>query len=58
MLITDMAAFMQFDSLLPELLVTGTSMLISAIFGIFVANWMTSCVDKMNEAAVFDSLLF
>lgn len=55
---TGMAAYMQFDSLLPVLLVTGVSMVISAIVGIFVTTWMTGRIAKMNPAAVFISLLF
>lgn len=55
---TSMAAYMQFDSLLPAFLVAGASMVISGIVGIFVTTWMTGRIAKMNPAAVFISLLF
>ncbi|MDI1310085.1 MAG: AI-2E family transporter [Methylotenera sp.] len=55
---TSMAAYMQFGTLYPALLVAGASMVISAIIGIFVTTWMTGRIAKMNSAAVFISLLF
>lgn len=55
---TGMAAYMQFDSLIMALLVSGTSMLIATIVGIFVTTWMTGRIAKMNAAAVFIALLF
>lgn len=55
---TSMAAYMQFGTLFPALLVAGASMVISAIIGIFVTTWMTGRIAKMNSAAVFISLLF
>lgn len=55
---TGIAAYMQFDSLLMALLVSGVSMLIATVIGIFVTTWMTGRIAKMNSAAVFISLLF
>ncbi len=55
---TGMAAYLQFDSLLTALLISGASMLIATIVGIFVTTWMTGRIAKMNAAAVFVSLLF
>jgi predicted PurR-regulated permease PerM len=56
--VTGMAAYMQFDSVLMALLVAGSSMVIATIVGIFVTTWMTGRIAKMNSAAVFISLLF
>lgn len=53
-----LAAFMQFDSLSMVLLVAGASLAIAAVVGTFIATWMTGRIAKMNEAAVFISLLF
>jgi predicted PurR-regulated permease PerM len=55
---TGMAAFMQFDAFSTALLVSGTSLAIATIVGIFVTTWMTGKIAKMNAAAVFISLLF
>ncbi|OIR12550.1 AI-2 transport protein TqsA [mine drainage metagenome] len=55
---TGIAAYLQFDSLLMALLVSGVSILIATIIGIFVTTWMTGRIAKMNSAAVFISLLF
>jgi predicted PurR-regulated permease PerM len=55
---TGMAAYMQFDSFLMALLVSGTSLAIAIVVGTFVATWMTGKIAKMNAAAVFISLLF
>ena len=55
---TGMAAFMQFESFSTALLVSGASMVISTIVGIFVTTWMTGRIAKMNAAAVFIALLF
>jgi len=55
---TGMAAYMQFNSLLMALLVSGASMFIATIIGVFVTTWMTGRFAKMNPAAVFTSLLF
>ena len=53
-----MVAYMQFNSLLIALLISGTSMLIATIVGVFVTTWMTGRIAKMNSAAIFISLLF
>ncbi len=55
---TSLAAYMQFDSIFPCLLVAGTSMVISGLIGIFVTTWMTGRIAKMNSASVFIALLF
>jgi len=55
---TGLAAFMQFNSFSKALLVAGVSMAIATAVGTLVATWMTGKIAKMNEAAVFTSLLF
>jgi predicted PurR-regulated permease PerM len=55
---TGLAAFLQFDSLWMALLVSGTSVAIAMVVGIFITTWMTGKIAKMNAAAVFISLLF
>ena len=55
---TGMAAFMQFDSLWMALVVSGSSLAIATVVGIFVVTWMTGQIAKMNAVAVFISLLF
>ena len=56
--VTGMAAYMQFDSLLMALLVSGASILIATIVGVFITTWMTGRIAKMNSAAVFIALIF
>ena len=55
---TGMAAYMQFDSILMALLVSGASIVISTIVGVFITTWMTGRIAKMNSAAVFIALIF
>jgi predicted PurR-regulated permease PerM len=55
---TGLAAFLQFDSLWMALLVSGASVAIATVVGIFVTTWMTGKIAKMNAAAVFIALLF
>jgi predicted PurR-regulated permease PerM len=55
---TALAAFLQFDSLWMAVLVSGASVAIATLVGIFVTTWMTGKIAKMNAAAVFISLLF
>jgi len=57
-LITGMAAFLQFNSLLMAILVGCLSLLIATFIGIFVTTWLTGRIAKMNVVAVFISLLF
>jgi predicted PurR-regulated permease PerM len=57
-LLTGIAGYMQSDSILLAILVSGTSMLIATIVGVFLTTWMTGRIAKMNSAAVFISLLF
>jgi predicted PurR-regulated permease PerM len=49
---------MQFDSILMAMLVSGATMVIATIIGVFLTTWMTGRIAKMNSAAVFISLLF
>jgi predicted PurR-regulated permease PerM len=55
---TGLAAFLQFDSLWMALFVSGASVGIATVIGIFVTTWMTGKIAKMNAAAVFIALLF
>ena len=55
---TGMAAYMQFDSILMALIVSGASILIATIVGVFITTWMTGRIAKMNSAAVFIALIF
>lgn len=53
-----MAAFMQFDSVSPALLVAVASLAIATVVGTFITTWLTGRIARMNTAAVFVSLLF
>jgi predicted PurR-regulated permease PerM len=55
---TGLAAFLQFDSLWMAILVSGTSLAIATMIGIFVTTWMSGRIASMNAAAVFIALLF
>ncbi len=55
---TGMAAYMQFNSILMALIVSGASILIATIVGVFITTWMTGRIAKMNSAAVFIALIF
>jgi len=55
---TGLAAFLQFDSLWMAILVSGTSLAIATVIGIFVTTWMSGRIANMNAAAVFIALLF
>ena len=55
---TAMAAYMQFDSFIMALLISGSSVLIATFVGVFVTTWMTGRIAKMNAAAIFVALLF
>lgn len=57
-IVTGMAAFLQFDSLLMAASVGGISLVIATFIGIFVATWLTGRSAQMNAVAVFISLLF
>jgi predicted PurR-regulated permease PerM len=57
-IVTAMAAFLQFDSLLMAASVAGVSLVIATFIGIFVTAWLTARMAKMNTVAVFISLLF
>ena len=56
--VTGMAAYMQFNSILMALIVSGASVLIATIVGVFITTWMTGRIAKMNSAAVFIALIF
>ena len=56
--ITGMAAYMQFNSLLMAFVISGASIVIATVIGVFVTTWMTGRIAKMNSAAVFISLIF
>jgi predicted PurR-regulated permease PerM len=56
--VTGMAAYMQFDSILMALIVSGASVLIATIVGVFITTWMTGRIAKMNSAAVFIAFIF
>ena len=55
---TGMVGFMQFESFSMALLVSGSSLAISTLVGIFVMTWMTGKMAKMNAVSVFIALLF
>lgn len=55
---TAMAAYMQFNSILMALLVSGASIIIATFVGVFLTTWITGRIAKMNSAAVFISLIF
>jgi predicted PurR-regulated permease PerM len=55
---TGIAAYMQFDSIYMAMLVSGATMVIATIIGVFLTTWMTGRIAKMNSAAVFISLIF
>jgi predicted PurR-regulated permease PerM len=55
---TGLTAFMQFGSLSEMFLVSGSSMAVAMLVGMFITTWMTGRIAKMNAAAVFIGLLF
>jgi predicted PurR-regulated permease PerM len=55
---TGMVGFMQFESFWMALVVSGSSLAIATLVGIFVVTWMTGKMAKMNAVAVFVALLF
>ncbi|HLD10098.1 MAG TPA: AI-2E family transporter, partial [Methylophilaceae bacterium] len=57
-IVTGMAAFLQFDSVLMAVSVGGISLAIATFIGIFVTTWLTGRIAQMNATAVFISLLF
>jgi len=56
--VTGIAAFLQFGSLVMAISVASASIVIATFVGIFVTTWMTGRIAKMNASAVFISLLF
>ena len=57
-IVTGMASFLQFDSLIMAVSVASVSLVIATFIGIFVTTWLTGRIAQMNAAAVFISLLF
>jgi predicted PurR-regulated permease PerM len=55
---TGMVGFMQFESFSMALLVSGSSLAIATLVGIFVVTWMTGKMAKLNAVSVFVALLF
>ena len=56
--VTGMAAYMQFNSILMALAISGASIFIAIIVGVFITTWMTGRIAQMNSAAVFIALIF
>ena len=56
--VTGMAAYMQFNSILMALIVSGASIIIATIVGVFITTWMSGRIAKMNAAAIFIALIF
>ena len=57
-IVTGMAAFLQFNSLLMAASVGGISLVVATFVGIPVTTWLTGRIAQMNATAVFISLLF
>jgi predicted PurR-regulated permease PerM len=57
-IVTGMAAFLQFNSVLIATSIGGILLVIAAFIGIFVTTWLTGKIASMNSVAVFVSLLF
>ena len=55
---TGMVGFMQFESFWMAMVVSGSSLAIATLVGMFVVTWMTGKMAKMNAVAVFTALLF
>jgi predicted PurR-regulated permease PerM len=55
---TGMVGFIQFESFSMALLVSGSSLAITTLVGIFVVTWMTGKMAKLNAMSVFVALLF
>lgn len=55
---TGLAAFIQFGTLSKMFLVSGSSLVVATLVGIFIVTWMTGRIAKMNAVAIFVGLLF
>ena len=55
---TGLAAFIQFGTLSKMFLVSGSSLVVAVLVGIFIMTWMTGRIAKMNSVAIFVGLLF
>jgi predicted PurR-regulated permease PerM len=56
--ITGIAAFLQFESLVMAFSIASISIVIATFVGVFITTWMTGRIAKMNASAIFISLLF
>lgn len=57
-LLTGVAAFLQFSSLLTALTVAGSSLLIAGVIGFVFMTWLQSRFASVNAAVLFIALLF
>jgi predicted PurR-regulated permease PerM len=57
-LISGVAAFLQFGSLLDALVVAGVSMVVAGIIGFVFMTWLQSRFARVNPAVLFIALLF
>ena len=57
-LASGIAAFLQFDSPLHALTVSGVSLLIAGVIGLLLMTWLQSHFARMNAAVLFIALLF
>ena len=57
-LVTGVAAFLQFGSLLNALAVAGVSLLVAGAIGFVFMNWLQSRFARVNAAVLFIALLF
>ena len=55
---TGVAAFLQFESLLYALAVTGASLVVASIIGFAFTTWLQSRFSRVNAAVLFIALLF
>jgi len=52
------AAFVQFESVLPALAAAGAALLVAALIGLVLTTWLQSRGARVNAAVLFISLLF
>ena len=57
-LVSGMAAFMQFETVLDALTAAGMSLLVSALIGSVAMTWIQSRFSRVNAAVLFIALLF
>ena len=56
--LSGIAAFLQFDSLLTALMVSGASLIVASAIGFLLTTWLQSRFAKVNIAVLFIALLF